>query len=619
VIWQHFRAFVWLRWRLAVNQWRRGGAFNAVLMIVIAVAALVTMIPLFIGSFALGAYLIPQADPVYLMWAWDVLIIVFLFFWFIGLITELQRTEPLSLSKFMHLPVTVTGAFLINYFSSVLRLSVIFFGPIMLGFGLALVYTKGLPMVIPFLSLGALLLMVTALTYQFQGWLASLMSNPRRRRTVVVVTTMAFILVSQVPNMINMSVSQGTFKQFEKMSRDQVEATQKLTMEFQTKAISFEEYQRRVKDVDAAHKSARQAASRAMFEKWERITRLANLAVPVGWLPVSVRYAAEGQVLPSLLALLGMSAIGAASLWRAYRTTLGIYQARFTSATPKPVRAPPRVTTANAAKPAKEGDRFLETRIPGLSEPVSVIALAGVRALLRAPEAKMMLLTPLIFTFIFGPAVWRQRSDFPELVRPLIAIGGMLMLLLGLLPMMCNQFGFDRDGFRVFVLSSASRRDILMGKNLAFAPLVLGAGAVLLVLMQAVSPLRWDHFLGTIPQYVSMFLMFCIFTNLSSIYTPMYVAAGTLKSANVKASTILVQLVMFMVIFPLTQGITLLPLGIEALVRFLGWPAGVPTYLVLSFVQCAVVIFIYHSVLLWQGNLFRTRELKILDVVTSRA
>ena len=52
-------------------------------------------------------------------------------------------------------------------------------------------------------ALAAFLLMVTALTYQFQGWLASLMSNPRRRRTVIVASTMIFVLVVQLPNLLN--------------------------------------------------------------------------------------------------------------------------------------------------------------------------------------------------------------------------------------------------------------------------------------------------------------------------------------------------------------------------------------------------------------------------------
>ena len=103
-------------------------------MVVVTVGALVTAIPLSIGAFVLGQYAIPRATPAYLMYAWDGLLVAFLFFWSVGVVTELQRTEPLSLAKFMHLPVSVTGAFLINYLSSLLRLSLIVFGPIMLGF-----------------------------------------------------------------------------------------------------------------------------------------------------------------------------------------------------------------------------------------------------------------------------------------------------------------------------------------------------------------------------------------------------------------------------------------------------------------------------------------------------
>ena len=61
VNWQHLQAFVWLRWRLLVNQWRRAGAFNAVLMMIVAIGALLTAIPLFIGCFVLGLYAIPKA------------------------------------------------------------------------------------------------------------------------------------------------------------------------------------------------------------------------------------------------------------------------------------------------------------------------------------------------------------------------------------------------------------------------------------------------------------------------------------------------------------------------------------------------------------------------------
>ena len=107
---------------------------NAMLTMIVAIGALLTAIPLFIGCFMLGLYAIPKAaaraSAVRVGRRWSS---ASCSSGCIGLITELQRTEPLSLSKFLHLPVSVNGAFLINYLSSLLRLSLIIFVPVMLG------------------------------------------------------------------------------------------------------------------------------------------------------------------------------------------------------------------------------------------------------------------------------------------------------------------------------------------------------------------------------------------------------------------------------------------------------------------------------------------------------
>ena len=48
-----------------------------------------------------------------------------------------------------------------------------------------------------------------------------------------------------------------------------------------------------------------------------------------------------------------------------------------------------------------------------------------------------------------------------------------------------NQFGFDRDGFRVLILSPVQRRLILLGKNLACLPVAVTTGVVLLLIAAA--------------------------------------------------------------------------------------------------------------------------------------
>ena len=324
------------------------------------------------------------------------------------------------------------------------------------------------------------------------------------------------------------------------------------------------------------------------------------------------------------LGLLGMTLIGAGSLFRAYRTTVALYQGQFTNrkGKPAPVIATPTPVAARESDLEQKREArplLLEARLPVISEPVSAVALAGIRSLIRAPEAKMMLLSPVIMGFIFGSMLWRGSAAISETIRPLVAIGGMAFVLIGMVQLMANQFGFDRDGFRVFVLSSARRRDILMGKNLSFAPIALVLVAILLIALQVLCPLRWDHFLAMIPQFLSMFMLFCLLTNLLSIYAPTHIAAGSLKPTSMKLTTALLHMVSFMVIFPLSQALTLIPWGAELAVKLLGHETIIPICLVLSLLECACIAAIYHYSLNGLGSLYQGREQKILDIVTKKA
>src|SRR5262249_21247827 len=178
---------------------------------------------------------------------------VFLFFWAIGLLADLQRSESLALDKFMHLPVSLTGAFLINYLSSLFSITLILFLSALVGFSLGLLFARGPALLAQLPLLAAFLFMVTALTYQFQGWLASLMVNKRRRRTVIVVVTMVFVLLCQLPNLINFLAPwpHNQVNQHEHLSREQAE----LLRAFSEKKITFDEYQQRLQKVQREHQA----------------------------------------------------------------------------------------------------------------------------------------------------------------------------------------------------------------------------------------------------------------------------------------------------------------------------------------------------------------------------
>jgi ABC-2 type transport system permease protein len=608
---RHFWTIVWLRWRLRRNQLKRGGVANVVILSIVAALGLLLAAGLFVAGLLVGMYGLRDASPPVLLLIWDGLVVGFLFVWLIGLMTELQRTEVFALDKFLHLPVTLTGVFVINYLSSLFRFSLIVFVPAMVGLSIGLVVSRGPVMLWLFPLMAAFFLMVTALTYQFQGWLAALMANPRRRRNILVVLTLMAVLLSQLPNIINMW-----------MPRDKPGSSHdialpakfvELNRQLADKEITLNEYQDRFEELqrDQAAKAARE--NNAALQSAAQTAQLISAVVPPGWLPLGAMAAGEGRTGVSLLATLGLALIGSISLWRAYRTTLRLYTGQFT-ATP----AAKKPVAPTIPKVVDDRPQLLERQLPVISEHAAAVALAGVRSLLRAPEAKMLLLTPVFMVIFFGAMLTRGGSEMSPTARAFLPYGAMAMTLLSFVQLTGNQFGFDRSGYRVFVLSPAPRREILLGKNLAIAPLALCVGWVMILMLAIFRPLRFDHLLAMLPQSIAMFLIFCLMANWLSIVSPMPTRAGSLKAVNPRWTTILLQLA-FMLAFPIAMAPTLVPLAIEAVLPSGGWVSYVPVCLILSIAECALVIWLYRLLLTVQGDMLQAREKQILEVVTAKA
>jgi hypothetical protein len=605
---QHFWTVVWLRWRLRRNQLKRGGLANVVILSIVATLGVLLAVSLFLAGILVGLYGLGDAPPPVLLLIWDGLVAGFLFFWLVGLMTELQRTEVFSLDKFLHLPVTLTGVFVINYLSSLVRLSLIVFGPAMVGLSIGLVCSRGPAMLWLFPLMAAFFLTVTGLTYQFQGWLASLMANPRRRRSIIVLLTFAFVLIAQLPNIVNMWIARDRTAHV--VSTELTPEYAELHRQLDNKEIPFEEYQRRVLKIQQDQKAAAAREDAEALQSTARTAQVISAVLPPGWFPLGAMAAAEGGVLVPFLSTLGLTLIGSVSLWRAYRTTLRLYTGQFTG-TPTTKKA----AISSRAAPGDGYPRLLEKRLPIVSEQAAAVGLAGFRSLLRAPEAKMLLLTPVFMVIIFGSMLFRGGAEMSPVGRALLPYGAIAMTLLSFVQLIGNQFGFDRGGYRVFVLSPASRRDILLGKNLAVAPLALGIGWAMIVLLAIFRPMRFDHLLSMFPQSISMFLIFCLMANWLSIVSPMPIAAGSLKPVNPRWTTILLQLA-FTLAFPIALAPTLMPLAIEALLPGL---SAMPVCLILSLAECALIVWLYRVLLTVQGGMLQAREKQILEVVTAKA
>lgn len=612
----HLRAFIWLRWRLRLNELRRGGLANFVLLLFLGVLGGLFALSLFVLSLLAGLFLLREAAPGVLMLVWDGLILAFLFAWTVRLVNDLQRSEPLSLAKFLHLPVSLTSAFLINYIASLINFSVILFFPAMLGLSLALTLSRGPAMMLLLPLLLSFLFMITALTYQFQGWLASLMVNPRRRRVVIVVVSACFFLIVQAPNLLNLLQPWRESTPGESASRFAKEESA-LKQAVDAEEISTDEYARKREELAARKKREQEERDQRALEQVEEVAAVANLLLPPGWLALGARELAAGRPWGALAATAGLGLIGAASLRRAYRTSLRIYTGQFTSgATSRPAAdAAPR--TAPGARPSTPANP-LERRLPGLSEAATALALGSFHSLVRAPEAKMMLLSPILMIVIFGGMFLSRTREVADMARPLLPFGAMAMTLFSMVQLVGNQFGFDRGGFRIYVLAPVPRRDILLGKNLAVAVLALTLGLLTALVVHVLHPLRIDHLLAVPFQFVSMYVVFALLANCLSILAPMRIAPGSFRPTGAKALPILLHLALFLV-FPLVLAPLLLPLAVEVLAAGRGWAGTLPLHLLLTVLETALLVWLYRVVLRWQGAWLQAREQRILDIVTARA
>jgi hypothetical protein len=616
----HLSAFLWLRWRLRVNQFRKAGALNAALFFLFAAGAVVAGLALLAGGFAVGLLVLPKAPPAARLLVWDGVVLAFLFFWLVGLFSDLQRSEGLAIDKLLHLPVSPSGAFLVNYLSSLFSLTLILFLPGMVGLVLGEVFAGNARMLLALPLLAAFVLAVTAVTYQFQGWLASLMTNPRRRRTVIVVVTACFILLFQLPNLLNVirpwegnGGAKGATADATKWWRDQHEAAR---AELNAGKLSPGEYVRRGGEIDKEFAERRKGEFQRDLGQAERVARVASLAIPPGWLPLGVAELAVGGYLAALAAAAGLALVAGFSLWRAYRTTLRLYTGDFGGGGGGAAARP----AARPAEPEEPGRvRLLEWRLPWVSEQASAVAVAAFRSLWRAPEAKMALLAPLIMLVVFGGMTASGGGQATEAMRPLIAFGaGAMVVLTCGAQLVGNQFGYDRAGFRAYVLSPAPRRDILLGKNLAVAPLALGMGLAILLVVGILHPMRIDHYLAAVAQLLSAYLVFCMLANALSIAAPMPMAAGAVQPKQVRFVPVLLQFLLLAVL-PVAMLPVLLPIGVEvALAEFAG-VRGVPVSLLLSLVVLALAALVYRKVLSWEGDWLAAREQKVLEVVTSVA
>jgi ABC-2 type transport system permease protein len=579
--WDQLKTILWLRWRLTSNQWARSKGVGAVLSAIAAAGVFMLGGISFCGALLGGMFGLGKADVVVVWGVWCGLTVAFLFFWAIGLLVELQRSESIDLQRLMHLPVVLGQIFVINYLASHLAVSIVIFVPAMMGLAIGLAISRGPAMLLlaP-LALG-MVFMITAWTYCLRGWLAGLMTNPRRRRTVIVAVMFTFILLGQGPNLY--------FNVIRKVNRPAAATAPQQTQ---------------------SNRNAQSASNQKELDQFRSIQKF----VPPLRLPLGAQRLAEGHTLPALCGTLGCVALGALGLRRAYRGTLRFYRGDSTSKVAVRVQQT-RIPSA-APAPAKAGRRFLELRLPAVPEQAAAMALATFRSLLRAPEVKLAWGTSFLMTLICGGILlFRSTLKVPEAAKPFAATGAVVFSVFMLVQFFTNQFGLDRDGFRAYILSPVERRFILLGKNLACLPVGVVFGVTLLVLIVVRLRLSPVVFVAALLQLAAVLLLAGLVGNLLSILSPYRIQAGTMKPTKLPGLAMLL-LMACHILFPIAMAPVFVPPLAEFLWQSAGWSKMAPVNLLLSAALAAVMALAYWQSLGPLGRLLQRRETKILGVVT---
>lgn len=569
--WSQLCTILWLRWRLTRNQWSHGGQVNAAISIVVTSILLIVgaaggVIGLLVGAFALA-----KVSPGVILGVWDGTIGAFLVFWIVGILSEIQRSEAIDIGKMLHLPVSLRGIFLVNYAASHVTASIIAFVPWMLGLSIGLAASRGwamlwlIPLVLGFVC------MMTAWTYHLRGWLVMLMQNPRRYRAIVGGITLAFVLLSQLPNLL---------------------------------MNTTHEHGSRSKQVQP--ETPREPPIKHFPDLGNSSTVLwLHRVVPVLWVGNGATHLASGSAWPAVLGAAGTFGLAGLGLGRAYKSTRRFYEGRSIKA-----------RTRKKKQAIVTGRTLLERTLPGLPDEAAALALATFRSMTRATEVKMAMASNLLWLVIFGGMLFvRHSGPTGAGTRPFAATAAVVLPFFGMAQLLLNHFGFDRSGFRALVLSPVPRWQILLGKNLALLPFTMGLGLIFLLIAKLALHIPWLVVLAACLQSVTAFLLLSMLGNLISPLLPCRIAPGALRPTKLPAFAGLL-LVLCHMSFSAMLGPLFLPALAGWLFASAGWLPAAPTNLLFSTIELALLIVLYRLSLPHLGRLLQHREKEILRIVT---
>lgn len=534
MIWRQLYALIDVRIKLSSNQQLKVGKFNfyfsRVIFVLLGIASLLSFLTISIG----GSYFFRSLSEERCYSIWASAVFAFLFYWALMLIGQLQQTETISFEKLLHLPVSVKAAFFLNYLSSYFNSAVWLCAPFLFGLCFGMIVSKGVVMIRLLYATIAILVFVSAISYQLRGWIANLMRNKRMKSYAMII--IPFSMCFLVPLMLADRKSLG----LRGMIRNGLGT---------------------------------------MFETG-----------------------------PSYRTIFGLLGLAAGSLYFSYRSIVKNH-----------LEDSGRIRkTASTKLAAPKKSKWMFRKLPLFSTETSVIALATIKNLLRSPEVFAALVPLGVLTFFGSPYLFQFPGyNIPLMVRPWVPAVVLAITMLGFPAFLFSTFSFDRDGFRLFLLSPVPRKDILLGKNIGIGILTMLAGLVPLLVCQACLPDRVPVLLGSIVQIPASFLPLCIIGNFLSVFFPVGLKRGNMQPTN---SPMLSMILLYVgvlvgpviVIQPATIVLSIALMSAGSLIEPDGW-----VYLGLSLIQLVGAVFVYWLSLRFLADALWNRQTEIISSVAN--
>lgn len=527
-----------------------------------------------VGLFFLGLNF-PQHKMVSMLLGFtDIALISFLAFWFSGLLTELQRSDLIDFKKMLFLPVSLKMVFVLNFaFSMVSPIIFIVFFPT-LGFILGLSFRFGPRMILSLSLILVFFLSLSAWTYYVRGMLSILLENKRRRRWLIALATFAFILMFQLPNLMNLFV----FQRGSGRTREEIGQVKE-----------------RVDPLIAQYKI-------------ENVLIVSNTAVPIGWLPLGMKALVERDGGTFMLSFVGLIALGIIPLTMGYRSTRDFYMG---------ARKKPKIRSKR-----KMGAKItlLDRSLPFVDGEVNAVTFASLTSILRHPQIRIQLIMPVIMVIV-SIVIFNLKDFHPDQFAwslPLFSTALVVFPYFIFSGLFFNQFGIDPHGFQAYALSPVKRWRILLGKNLALIPIVGGVELVFAATGNVLLDLRLDTLVTILVSQAQLFLFFSMIGNAVSLLFPFPVRQDTMRGSQLHSKNFLVGMLVLQLFF-LSIIPTLICFSGDFAARHFWNVTRLPVGMICSIAFFLFFLWAYRVSLSPLGLLFQRREQSILEKLNAKA